>query len=683
MLTETQQADVGNCSQGLQLVSIEEWGSGPRFGNQVNVQQPMDEVAPDFDGLEVQVGAVSDANTSALETSNPWVKFFSHVMQTGHIMAHVDEQEEMEMRLCWQRFACLPEDQRPSSVKRPSMDSRASTLADVNEIVTRNSAKNRCLKRLDSSIISRLVMAPQSFGRLIWMLFGFLSISFDIVMSPVSLFDLDASVAATYQMIGLVSFVYWLIDFMMQFFTGVAVGTSVDMRPSAIFMAYLKSWFGPDVAMLSVDIYVFVADNEDSMQGSYKGLRAFRALRMLRLMRLLKMGAFIEYLSVLRERFVPDGLLLMVTLFKIWGAFFLVNHYVACAWYALGLSNPGNSWLVDADLLDANFNACYGNALHWSLTQFTPATNNINPKSPEERLFAILVIFLATGCFSSFVGAITTAVNQMRANAAARNEKESCLRTFFRERGLSVFLFMVTQNFFKKQKLYKRITAESQVQILRDIPESLRLVLREEMYKPQLLTVHWLPESCDAGVMGKICVKAFSERCAEPSQDIFLPGTPCDNAYVFSTGSMTYSRNTAAAATAASEDLAGAASYVEAKTFNAANRHPVWVAQPALWTEWKHRGQMTSNDGCVYSCVDCMLLALTTIRHDPAVFRFIRTYGLLLLNRIDIKDSRGDGEPVSDMDLPDDDIQTIIRRTLKFMKCKKVRTSVRSNASSA
>ncbi|CAK9058292.1 unnamed protein product [Durusdinium trenchii] len=67
----------------------------------------------------------------------------------------------------------------------------------------------------------------------------------------------------------------------------------------------------------------------------------------------------------------------------------------------------------------------YVASLHWSLTQFTPSTNNVAPTNSLERLFAIFVILLAMGCFSSFVGSITATVNALRSIQATKTKQHS------------------------------------------------------------------------------------------------------------------------------------------------------------------------------------------------------------------------------------------------------------------
>ena len=67
-----------------------------------------------------------------------------------------------------------------------------------------------------------------------------------------------------------------------------------------------------------------------------------------------------------------------------------------------------------ANLDSKDFWTKYLSALHWTLTQFMPATQNIAPNTASERIFAIVVVLIGLAVFSSFVSGVTNTVNQLR-----------------------------------------------------------------------------------------------------------------------------------------------------------------------------------------------------------------------------------------------------------------------------
>ena len=54
--------------------------------------------------------------------------------------------------------------------------------------------------------------------------------------------------------------------------------------------------------------------------------------------------------------------------------------------YGIGLLGvDGRSWIMQSDIQMAGFAEAYAASIHWALTQFTPATNNIAPGNAVER----------------------------------------------------------------------------------------------------------------------------------------------------------------------------------------------------------------------------------------------------------------------------------------------------------
>merc|ERR1711953_827348 len=70
----------------------------------------------------------------------------------------------------------------------------------------------------------------------------------------------------------------------------------------------------------------------------------------------------------------------------------LANHYTACGWYLLAtLDETNTNWTTrgTAALNNGNLSYLYMTALHWSLTQFTPAAMDISANNDTERIYSI------------------------------------------------------------------------------------------------------------------------------------------------------------------------------------------------------------------------------------------------------------------------------------------------------
>merc|ERR1712232_745909 len=124
----------------------------------------------------------------------------------------------------------------------------------------------------------------------------------------------------------------------------------------------------------------------------------------------------------------------------------IMNHYIACFWYGIStlLQASHNTWTAKAfgrageDTEEpAEILWAYTTSMHWSLTQFTPASMEVVPRNPYERLFNIVVILMALVVFSSFVSSITTAMTHIRNINAQKTKRETEIRSFFCEHKIS------------------------------------------------------------------------------------------------------------------------------------------------------------------------------------------------------------------------------------------------------
>jgi len=84
----------------------------------------------------------------------------------------------------------------------------------------------------------------------------------------------------------------------------------------------------------------------------------------------------------------------------------VVNHFVACSWYAVGISRVDDDhnwvrvmierWKIDSAEPDPHWSYSYLTSLHFALSQFTPASMEVAPTNEAERLFAICVIVMSS-----------------------------------------------------------------------------------------------------------------------------------------------------------------------------------------------------------------------------------------------------------------------------------------------
>ncbi|CAE7210229.1 CNGA1 [Symbiodinium pilosum] len=276
-----------------------------------------------------------------------------------------------------------------------------------------------------------------------------------------------------------------------------------------------------------------------------RSARYLRTLRLLRLIRLLRVAKLQQELTLLANNFLSAYAFMVMKVVSGLLMILAVNHLIACCWYGLARwtleESSGGSWLTNAGVDTEDFANAYAFSIHWSLTQFTPATNNIAPVNFYERFFAVWVILLAMGTFSSFISSITTTVSTMRASRAEEFKNHSLLVRFFTERNLSVDLFGKVSENLKKQGAYGIRLRETDVRLLKGVPDRLKVVLHEEMFKSSLMSLgfwrHWRHPD-DEAFCRQVCHLAMQEHVATPGADAFTPGQECEEVYIIEAGSM-------------------------------------------------------------------------------------------------------------------------------------------------
>eukprot|EP00438_Fugacium_kawagutii_P014074 Skav204181 [mRNA] locus=scaffold903:671647:679349:- [translate_table: standard] len=168
------------------------------------------------------------------------------------------------------------------------------------------------------------------------------------------------------------------------------------------------------------------------MARNFKVLRAFRALRILRLLRLLKLQ---RLMNIAYDFISSEYAFIMIGMLRLVIFIIVLNHVIACIWFFTGKfavdTGLVRSWLLDTvngDMLAESKLYQYTTSLHWSLTQFTPASMEVSARNVPERMLSIAVLFFALITFSSFVGSITTSMTALRSMKADTKKQFWMLR---------------------------------------------------------------------------------------------------------------------------------------------------------------------------------------------------------------------------------------------------------------
>ena len=112
-----------------------------------------------------------------------------------------------------------------------------------------------------------------------------------------------------------------------------------------------------------------------------------KTLRSIRFVRAVKMSGQARTVLIHVQ---SNSLLLWLGRFKALCAILLSSHMVCCGWYAVDVSytRSRTTCLRTYATAERPFGHRYLASLHWSLTQFTPASMEMSPAKTPERAYA-------------------------------------------------------------------------------------------------------------------------------------------------------------------------------------------------------------------------------------------------------------------------------------------------------
>lgn len=426
----------------------------------------------------------------------------------------------------------------------------------------------------ERSCLQKWVMPPTSRPLILWDVVTTVIVIYDLIVIPLAAFELE-SVAFT--VLDWVTALMWSFDIFVNFMRGIDIGGVVELRPSRIMTRYLKSWFPLDMLTVSVDWIVLMF----SMSGD---LEVLQNLRMRRLMRIVRIVRLVRLVRVMNRdtfkdltKFYSEHVGVLINILKLLIAIWVVNHYVACGWYAIGNIYAQDTWVRDNEGAHDKLYA-YTTALHWSFTQFTPASMEVVPVNSLERTYTVTVIVFGMVMFSSFISQMSSAIMYFKDLNLEENKRSSMLRRFMIERRVSLELMGSVNNFLRSSKTTtNRRLHEKDVTSLKMCPQTLLRRLHEEIHSPILLR-HPLMKKLkliDSSVIVSICHLAMTERRVLMGEELFRTGVRATCMYFLAVGTASY--------------FPGYEEYCLAEV-----QSGQWLCEMVLWTNWDHRGRLTT-----------------------------------------------------------------------------------------
>lgn len=432
------------------------------------------------------------------------------------------------------------------------------------------------------------VMFPNSNVRMYWDLAGAFLLGYDVIMLPMSAFtNKRASLQIVMDWLALI---FWTWDMVASCRTGyVHEGTPV-MSPTKILKNYVRTWFILDLIVVVPD-WVFtmteVFSDSAAMSGSNssKLLRALRVVRMSRVLRLVKIN---RLMSVLRDRIDSEYLFIFVNIIKLMLSLLVVNHFLASVWYAigdLGMNLDAENWIERHNFKDRPLGERYTVALHWTLTQFTPASMDVQPQNTGERSFAICVLVSGLVLFSSFISSITNSMTQLRSMDDDKSKQFWLLRRYLRNHNIQANLaFRILRHVEFTCNEHRELIPEDKIWVLGLLSEQLRNELHFSVSYSCMSThpLFDIVQDMSRMTMVRLCSTSLSIHRLAGTDVLFIPGTLQCSMHFLESGRLSYTH-------VDNSDSAG-------ETLMQGERQ--WICEPAMWTQWVTVGDCHATCEC-------------------------------------------------------------------------------------
>jgi len=430
------------------------------------------------------------------------------------------------------------------------------------------------------------MMRPAGYPRMSWDILAIFVLAFDLIWIPMVAFNPPETPATT--VCGWTTTVYWTLDVLMSFIVGYydrRGNLVMSYRLSAI--RYASSWLVLDILIISMDwvaIFIKYAEKASSAGGAGNvGIarvgklarvgRLFRALRLLRLMKIRRV------MFMIQERIDSEYVSIIISLAKNTATLLCINHAIACLWFWVGNQSTSN-WIDTYSVNGTDIGSQYLWAFHWSMSQFTPGTNQVQPQSSLERFFALFVLVFGMLVFSSFVSSNTTALTRLRNLTGTETQQQFLLRKFLNENRISRDLSARVLRYIDLVKAHARKKVEaSKVEYLALLSGPLNIELQRELIEPHLIVHPFFDTYSRASLpaISQICATAASTSSLSKGDILFNSGSKADNMIFVTVGKLMYHRAKGA--------------HAEWRKLRVEQGN--WACEAVLWLDaWVHKGTM-------------------------------------------------------------------------------------------
>lgn len=224
--------------------------------------------------------------------------------------------------------------------------------------------------------VPKFMINPETTAKRVWDLLLALFVLYTTCVVPYRVcFRRDAQGAFAY--VETVMDVAFFIDMVLNFCTGIYLPSGeITYSARLVIQAYLRGWFCVDFFSTMPFDLVFGGDDGSNALMSTKLLRALKVLKLFKLARIRRLG---KMFSTLEDAVSTNQSL--VSLVKLALSMLFFAHIVACIWYAIGMQNTEQSWILDMqyDTMDLEHTDLlrYLASMYWAIVTMVRAKTRV------------------------------------------------------------------------------------------------------------------------------------------------------------------------------------------------------------------------------------------------------------------------------------------------------------------
>jgi hypothetical protein len=262
--------------------------------------------------------------------------------------------------------------------------------------------------------------------------------------------------------------IFFIIELVLNFFTGVEVEGKIEFNQLTIAKRYVKGWFWVDI----VSAFPWFTVEDISLNYT----RLFRLLRLLRLLRMFKLSRIMHRLEMaLSIRSSVAGLSKFVF------AAFGVMHWMSCIFFSISHSEAAggeeDTWVTVQNLLDIDRTSFdqYVASLYWSvMTMTTVGYGDVAPRSTNERIFAVFAMLVGAIFFGYGISEVVNIVASLREKDTEFRRQMDTVNSYMKARDLPVELREEIREYFVQLQKSKEQDLEAEEAILDQLSAMLR-----------------------------------------------------------------------------------------------------------------------------------------------------------------------------------------------------------------